>query len=62
MNLIKLFFTKFRNLITLKGITEDEFNPLDVFVKEDKRVPNISWTLPEKDDLRKQVYEFLAFN
>lgn len=53
MNKIKLFFTKFRNLLTFKGITEDEFNPLDVFISEKKRVPNISWTLPEKEDLRK---------
>ena len=62
MDKIKLFFTRFRNLQTFKGITEDEFNPLDVFIKEGKRVPCISWTLPEKEDLRQKVLEFLQFN
>lgn len=32
MNIIKLFFTKFKNLQTFKGITEEEFNPLDMFI------------------------------
>ena len=62
MELIKLWFTKFRGLRTLKGITEDEFNPLDMFIKEGKRVHSISWTIPEKEDLRKQVLDFLQFN
>jgi len=53
MELVKHFFTRFRNLQTLKGITEDEFNPLNVFITEGKKVPCISWTLPEKEDLRK---------
>lgn len=34
MNIIKLFFTKFKNLYCFKGITEEEFNPLDMFIKE----------------------------
>lgn len=62
MDKIKYFYTRFRNLHTLKGITEDEFNPLDVFIKEGKKVPSISWTLPEKDELRQKVLEFLEFN
>lgn len=59
---MKTFITKFRNLRTLKGITEDEFDPLDIIRMENKRIPCISWTLPEKEDLRKKVYEFLEFN
>lgn len=62
MDKIKYFFTRFKNLHTFKGITEDEFNPLDVFIKEGKRVPSISWTLPEKQDLREKVLQFLEFN
>jgi hypothetical protein len=62
MDLIKLWFTRFRNLTTFKGITEDEFDPLDMFIKEGKKVANISWTLPEKEDLRKKVYQFLEHN
>ncbi|CDW87598.1 UNKNOWN [Stylonychia lemnae] len=62
MNKIKLFFTKFKNLQTFKGITEEEFNPLDIFIQEQKRVPAISWTIPEKEDLRKAVLDFLEFN
>lgn len=62
MDKIKYFFTRFKNLFTFKGITEDEFNPLDVFIKEGKKVPSISWTLPEKEDLRRKVLDFLEFN
>jgi hypothetical protein len=60
--LFKLFLTKFRGLKTLKGVTEDEFNPLDAFIREGRRVSSLSWTLPEKEHLRKQVTEFLQFN
>lgn len=62
MDKIKYFYTRFRNLHTFKGITEDEFNPLDVFIKEGKKVHSLSWTLPEKEDLRQQVLNFLEFN
>jgi hypothetical protein len=62
MDMIKLFFTRFRGLKTLKGITEAEFNPLDVFIKEGKRVSSISWTIPEREEERKKVYDFLQFN
>jgi len=30
--LLKKFLTRFRGLKTLKGITEEEFNPLDGFI------------------------------
>lgn len=36
MNIMKLFFTKFKNLQCFKGITEEEFNPLDKFIEEGK--------------------------
>ena len=49
---LKKFLTCFRGLKTLKGITEDEFNPLEEFIKVGKRVSEISWTIPEKPDLR----------
>ena len=49
---LKKFFTCFRNLKTLKGIIEDEFNPFEYFIKEGKRVSSLSWTMPEKADLR----------
>ena len=62
MNLIKEFFCRFKNLGTFKGITEDEFNPLDVLMKNNFRVPQLSWTLPEKENLRAQVLEFLKYN
>jgi hypothetical protein len=45
---MKKFYTCFRNLKTFKGIIEDEFNPLEYFIKEGKRIPQISWTIPEK--------------
>lgn len=60
--LLKTFFTRFRGLKTLKGITEEEFNPLDGFIQEGKRVSSLSWTLPEQEPLRKQVLDFLQFN
>lgn len=62
MELLKKFFTRFRSLKVLKGITEDEFNPLDTFIKEGKRVNSISWTIPEKPELRTKVMDFLQFN
>lgn len=62
MDVIKKFFTCFKALRTLKGVTEDEFNPLDMFISEGKRVNTISWTIPEKVDLRKKVFDFLQFN
>ena len=49
---LKKFFTCFRNLKTLKGIIEDEFNPFEYLIKEGKRVSSLSWTMPEKADLR----------
>lgn len=61
-DVIKRFFTTFRNLKTIKGITEDEFNPLEIFIKDGKRVSSISWTIPEKVELRKKVFDFLQFN
>lgn len=60
--LLKKFLTRFRGLKTLKGITEEEFNPLDGFIQEGKRVPSLSWTMPEQEALRKQVFDFLQFN
>jgi hypothetical protein len=62
MELFKVFLTKFRSLRTLKGITEEEFNPLDAFIKEGKRVHSVSWTIPEREKQRKQVLDFLQFN
>ena len=59
MDIIKTFFTRFRSLKTLKGITEKEFNPLDVFIREGKKVYSISWTLPEDESLRALVMNFL---
>jgi hypothetical protein len=59
---LKKFLTCFRGLKTLKGITEDEFNPLEQFIKEGKRVSSISWTIPEKPDLQNKVMDFLQFN
>ena len=46
----------------LKGITEDEFNPLELFQKEGKRVPRISWTIPESAALREKIMAFLEWN
>lgn len=60
--MLKTFFTRFRGLKTLKGITEAEFNPLDVFIREGKRVNSLSWTIPEKDEERRKVWDFLEFN
>lgn len=62
MELIKKFYTRFRGLKTLKGITEEEFNPLDEFIREGKKVHSIVWTIPENENLRKQVLDFLQFN
>ena len=62
MNKLKHFYTRFKNLYTFKGLTEDEFNPLDTFIEVGKKVPSISWSLPEKEDLRQKVLAFLEFN
>jgi hypothetical protein len=51
--LFKVWLTRFRGLKCLKGITEAEFNPLDIFIEQGKRVAEISWTLPEKEAERK---------
>jgi hypothetical protein len=37
----------FRNLEVIKGIIEEDFNPLELFESEKKTVPGISWTIPE---------------
>ena len=62
MNLIKEFFCRFKNLQTFKCIVEDEFNPLDKFIENGIRIPNISLTIPEKENLRSLALEFLKFN
>jgi hypothetical protein len=62
LEVFKKFLTRFKSLKTLKGITEEEFNPLEAFIKEGKRINSISWTLPEKPDLRQKVLDFLQFN
>lgn len=62
MNVIKDFFCRFKNLECFKGITEDEFNPLDVIMANGKKIPSLSWTIPEKENLRNAVLEFLKYN
>lgn len=62
MELYKIFLTKFRALKRLNGIIEEEFNPLDVFIREGKRVNTICWTIPDKEDLRTKFFDFLQFN
>lgn len=62
MEFIKKWLTHFRGLKTLKGITENEFSPLDAFILNGKRISNISWTIPERDEERKKVLDFLQFN
>ncbi len=55
MNIFKLFLTKFKNLTKLNGIIEEEFNPLEQFIREGKRVKAISWTYPEREAQRKEL-------
>lgn len=49
-------------------MNEENFNPLEFFVgteesKEMTRpIENISWILPEKEESRQKLYEFLAVN
>lgn len=62
MEFIKKWLTHFRGLKTLKGITESVFSPLDGFILNGRRVSNISWTIPERDEERKKVFDFLQFN
>jgi hypothetical protein len=59
---LQLFFTKFRNLNEMKGIIEDEFNPLELFEREGKHIPSLSWTIPENERLREKTLRFLEFN
>jgi len=46
----------------MKGISEEEFDPLELFQEAQKRVPKLSWTLPENESLRKRVIDFLEYN
>jgi len=46
----------------VKGIIEDEFNPLEAFEKEGKRFNSLSWTIPEAEALRNKTLEFLKYN
>ena len=62
MNVFKLFLTKFKNLKKLNGINEEEFNPLEFFIREGKRVQCISWTVSDREAQRKELFDFLQFN
>lgn len=41
---------------------EEEFNPLELFPEYNKKVPKLSWSLPDTELLRSKFYEFLAYN
>jgi hypothetical protein len=57
--ILQTWFTKFRNLKTFKGIITEEFNPLGMFQEEQKHIPELSWTLKDKDDkLRQNTLDF----
>lgn len=57
-----LFFTKFINLQTFKGIIDDNFFPLVMFPEKNKHVKNLWWSIPENEANRNKVLEFLAYN
>jgi hypothetical protein len=44
---LKKFLTKIEKLEEIKGISEVEFDPLDYFIKTEKKIPKIAWTIPE---------------
>ena len=46
------FFRQFKNLVEIRGITEQEFNPLEAFSTIGKHVPKLSWTIPENEACR----------
>jgi len=46
----------------MKGITEEQFNPLKAFKEANKKVPELCWTLPEADALRNEFIQFLDWN
>jgi len=47
---------------TFKGVSNEYFFPLEQFSKVNKRVNNLWWTIPENADLRKNFYDFMAYN
>jgi len=49
---LQMFFTKFGQAETFKGIITDYFFPLAQFEAQGKRVRNLYWSMPENAQLR----------
>ena len=46
----------------MKGLNDEEFNPLAMFKKAGKKVPKLKWCIPEEQKAREEFFEFLEFN
>jgi hypothetical protein len=56
------WLTAFKNLEHFRGITEEQFNPLQYFQEKDKPIPKLSWSLSENQANREKVLAFLGWN
>ena len=52
----------FKNLKVLKGITCDDFDPLELFQGAGRKIPTLSWSIPDNPALKQKVLGFLEFN
>lgn len=48
---LQLLFTKFKGCDTFKGIIFDQFNPLELFEKENKKLRHLQWSIPENKEV-----------
>jgi hypothetical protein len=59
---VKEWLVRFKNLKTLKGVTDYEFDPLETFIEHQKKIPAISWTIMQKTEHRERLFKFLEAN
>lgn len=59
---LQRFFTRFQHLEEMRGITEEEFDPFELFPEAGKRIPRIKWSLPDNAGCREKILNFLKYN
>jgi len=58
---LKLFYTRFEKLDTLKGITWNKFIPFEKFEEKKKTIKTFLWSIPEDEEFKKEIYKFINY-
>lgn len=61
-SVLQRFFTRFNSLEEMRGITEENFDPFELFQQSGKKIPKLTWSLPDNEGIRDKVIEFLKYN